>query len=367
MVFRLAAVVIFVSEASGSSSEVGTLAREEALATIQMGYALGIKFNGKENEALKIVIEMELKDKGRIRGGVGTAWGDKGDDGDGDDDDGGGHGGGGESGVVVEVREKFVVFNSFMIATSLTMTGIELPGQLAGDHMYCAIGKWELGQLNHSILFDNELSRSILQEVGMLRSLVDLELSMNNLTDSIPASIGNLSKLAILSLYNNMLSGHIPEGLCFNGLSVNLTEDFGIYPNLVYIDLSYNNFFGEVSQKWGKCDSLTSLKMSNNNISGEILPEIMDSTQLRLLELSSNDLVGQIPVKLGRMVSLFNLKLDDNHLLGNIPPDFSKLSNLEILNLAENDLSGSIPGALEKCKKLWNLNLSNLGKAFLLK
>ncbi|KAL7176161.1 hypothetical protein ACSBR2_029674 [Camellia fascicularis] len=126
-----------------------------------------------------------------------------------------------------------------------------------------------LGNLTTLYFFDNELFESIPQEAGMLRSLVDLELSMNNLTDSIPTSIGNLSKLAILSLYNNMLNGHIPEGLCFNGF--------------------------EVSQKWGKSDSLTSLKMSNNNISGEIPPEIMDSTQLRLLDLSSNDLVGQIP------------------------------------------------------------------------
>ncbi|KAL7263528.1 hypothetical protein ACSBR1_001646 [Camellia fascicularis] len=73
IVFRPAAVAISALRSSGSNSEAGTLAREEALATIQMGYALGIKFNGQEDEAVKMVTEMELKNKRRIRSGVGTA------------------------------------------------------------------------------------------------------------------------------------------------------------------------------------------------------------------------------------------------------------------------------------------------------
>ncbi|THG16296.1 hypothetical protein TEA_009815 [Camellia sinensis var. sinensis] len=275
-----------------------------------------------------------------------------------------------------------------------------------------------LGNLTLLYLYDNQLSESIPQEVGMLRSLIDLELSGNNLTGSIPASIGNLSNLAMLYLnYNrlfgsipsvfnnlthltefiideNMFNGHIPEGLCFNGLLVNFTandnnltgpipkslrncsslyrvrldrnqisgnisEDFGLYPSLDYIDLSHNNFYGELSKNWGKCHNLTSLKMSNNKISGRIPSELVGATQLSILDLSSNHLFGEIPLKLGRLVSLFNLKLDDNYLLGNIPPELSKLSNLENLNLAANNLSGSIPRALGECKKLWNLNLSN--------
>ncbi|KAL7176267.1 hypothetical protein ACSBR2_029754 [Camellia fascicularis] len=101
-----------------------------------------------------------------------------------------------------------------------------------------------------------------------------------------------------------MLNGQIPKGLCFNGLlehftaydnnlvgpipkslrncsslyrvrldknqlSRNISEDFGLYPNLDCIDLSHNNFYGEVSRKWKKCHDLTSLKISNNNISAD--------------------------------------------------------------------------------------------------
>ncbi|KAL7208645.1 hypothetical protein ACSBR1_030392 [Camellia fascicularis] len=183
------------------------------------------------------------------------------------------------------VKTKIVIIGNLGNLTTLYLFDNQLSGSIPQEIGMLSRNKFtgsilasieNLGNLTTLYFFDNELFESISQEVGMLRSLVDLELSMNNLTDSIPASIRNLSKLAILSLYNNMLNGHIPEGLCFNGF--------------------------EVSQKWGKSNSLTSLKMSNNNISGEIPPEIMDSTQLRLLDLSSNDLVGQIPGPLGTLL-----------------------------------------------------------------
>ncbi|KAF7115193.1 hypothetical protein RHSIM_RhsimUnG0062400 [Rhododendron simsii] len=67
----------------------------------------------------------------------------------------------------------------------------------------------------------NSLFGSIPQEVGLLRSLIDLELSKNNLTGSIPASIGNLTNLKTLYLYENSLSGSIPQEV---GLLRSLTD-----------------------------------------------------------------------------------------------------------------------------------------------
>ncbi|KAG5525269.1 hypothetical protein RHGRI_031822 [Rhododendron griersonianum] len=266
-------------------------------------------------------------------------------------------------------------------------------------------------------LFKNHLSGSIPEEVGMLRSLINLSLASNNLSGSMPASIGNLKFLEHLRLHDNqltgsiptqlnnltlltsfhvssnMLTGHLPENLCASGslenltvqnnnfiglpksikncsslyrlrlegnqFSGNISEDFGIYPNLSYIDLSGNNFYGELSPRWGKCNNLKSLKMSNNNISGGIPPALVEATQLSRIDLSSNHLVGEIPKELGSLMSLFDLKLNDNQLSGNIPPELGRLANLETLNFAANKLSGSIPRELGHCMKLLNLSLSN--------
>ncbi|KAG5525302.1 hypothetical protein RHGRI_031847 [Rhododendron griersonianum] len=273
--------------------------------------------------------------------------------------------------------------------------------------------------LNLTTLFlhHNHLSGSIPKEVGMLRSLIYLRLAENNLTGTIPASIGNLKFLVSLAVYDNQLTGSIPPqlenltllrgfylsrnmftghlpDLCkrgslenftawnnnFNGLipkslkncsslyrvrlegnrfSGNISEDFGIYPNLDYIDLSNNNFYGELSPRWGKCNNLKTLRMSNNNISGGIPPALVEATQLSRLDLSSNHLVGEIPTKFGSLVSLFDLKLNDNQLSGNIPPEVGHLAKLVTVNLAANKLSGSIPRELGDCMRLLKLSLSN--------
>ncbi|XP_019197217.1 PREDICTED: MDIS1-interacting receptor like kinase 2-like [Ipomoea nil] len=61
---------------------------------------------------------------------------------------------------------------------------------------------WSFTQIQTDLpaTFGNRLSGSIPQEVGNLRGLYDLELSMNWLGGPIPAAIGNLSKLAVLFL-----------------------------------------------------------------------------------------------------------------------------------------------------------------------
>jgi len=60
--------------------------------------------------------------------------------------------------------------------------------------------------------------------------------------------------------------------LDWNQLTGNISEVFSVHPHLDYIDLSYNNFYGELFSKWGDCRNMTSLKISNNNVSGEIPP-----------------------------------------------------------------------------------------------
>ncbi|XP_021685670.2 MDIS1-interacting receptor like kinase 2-like isoform X2 [Hevea brasiliensis] len=274
-----------------------------------------------------------------------------------------------------------------------------------------------LGNIEFLHLYQNQLSGSIPEDLGNLSSLVDLELSENQLNGSIPVSfglvgnlemlflrdnqfsgsipheIGNLRKLSELNLDKNQFTGFLPQNICVGGLLLklavndnqltgpiprslkscsslvrarfdgnqlhgNISEDFGVYPNLQFIDLSYNKFYGEISSNWGRCHKLSTLKIAGNNISGRIPTDIGNAFRLHVLDLSSNHLVGRIPKELGKLTSLLKLTLNDNQLSDGIPSEFGSLTDLGHLDLSANRLNKSIPDDVGNLAKLNYLNLS---------
>ena len=125
------------------------------------------------------------------------------------------------------------------------------------------------------------------------------------------------------------------------------------------MDLSYNRFYGEISQNWSKCAQLTSLRIAGNNITGGIPLEIGDFTRLQLLDLSSNQLVGELPMEFGKLTSLQKLMLNGNKLSGGVPLDLGSFANLEYLDLSANRFGKSIPANIGNLLKLHYLNMSN--------
>ncbi|XP_031384174.1 receptor-like protein 47 [Punica granatum] len=91
----------------------------------------------------------------------------------------------------------------------------------------------------------------------ILEYLMVIDLSSNNFTGEIPKSIGSLEGLHLLNLSHNLLIGHIPPAL--NGLT-----------NLEALDLSHNNFSGETPQQLMELTSLAVFDVSYNQLSGSI-------------------------------------------------------------------------------------------------
>ncbi|EEF36618.1 serine-threonine protein kinase, plant-type, putative [Ricinus communis] len=168
----------------------------------------------------------------------------------------------------------------------------------------------------------------------MLTSLKTVTLSGNNITGAMPISIGNLRNLYFLRL-----------------------GDFGTFPHLNFVDLSFNEFYGTLSWKWKDFRNFSTLKVSNNNISGQIPSDLVTATQLQSLDLSSNQFDWPIPKEFGKL-KLVYLILNNNQLSGGIPEEIEMLFDLERLDLAANNLSGSIPKQIGGCSKLLFLNLS---------
>ncbi|KAK6783530.1 hypothetical protein RDI58_016984 [Solanum bulbocastanum] len=104
---------------------------------------------------------------------------------------------------------------------------------------------------------------------GPCKSLLVLELSMNNVSGILPQSISNCQNLVSLDLANNNLSGQIPVGLAS-------------LPDISVVDLSHNSFSGSIPAKFGSSSSLQLLNVSFNDLSG-LIPfdksfRVMDSS-----------------------------------------------------------------------------------------
>ena len=167
-------------------------------------------------------------------------------------------------------------------------------------------------------LSENQLTGTVLSELGNLSNLGMLVLSRNRLTGSIPAELGNLSKLETLALSHNRMTGPIPKELG----NLSKLEVLGLIGN----------------------------PASGNRFTGEIPPELGNLSNLQFLALSGNQLAGPIPTELANLSNLSEVNLAKNRLTGGIPPGLSNLSNLETLYLNDNRLSGCIPDGLRHIK-----------------
>ncbi|PKI38553.1 hypothetical protein CRG98_040986 [Punica granatum] len=88
---------------------------------------------------------------------------------------------------------------------------------------------------------------------------------------------------------------------------------------------------------------LTVIDLSSNNFTGEIPKSIGSLEGLHLLNLSHNLLAGRIPPALNGLTNLEALDLSRNHLSGEIPEKLTELTSLAVFNVSYNQLSGSIP------------------------
>ncbi|XP_028804009.1 MDIS1-interacting receptor like kinase 2-like [Neltuma alba] len=136
------------------------------------------------------------------------------------------------------------------------------------------------------------------------------------------------------------------------------TLNFAAFPNLLYFDIRYNQFYGYVPHEIGYLPRISILGLSDNPIWGRIPPEIWNLTTLSQLDLSTCNLTGQIPQEIGNLRNLNLLWLGENlQLSGPIPEEIGMLSNLVDLRLQSNYLSGRIPSSIGNLTKLQMLSL----------
>ncbi|XVE62956.1 hypothetical protein DITRI_Ditri06bG0160900 [Diplodiscus trichospermus] len=166
----------------------------------------------------------------------------------------------------------------------------------------------------------NQLIGNIPHSLGKLKTLEVLALGGNGLTGRMPTSIGNLSRLSIFGLESNLLEGSIPAelGKCQNLMTLSLGFNRKL-ENLVLLDISRNNFSGEIPSTISGCSSLESLHMEENHFYGSIPASLRNLKSIALLDLSNNNFSGQIPQGLEKLSFLKYLNLSYNHFEGQVP------------------------------------------------
>ncbi|XVF50059.1 hypothetical protein PTKIN_Ptkin04bG0064100 [Pterospermum kingtungense] len=243
----------------------------------------------------------------------------------------------------------------------------------------------------------NRLSGSIPPSLGKLSSLLWLMLANNSLTGEIPPELGNCSSLLWLNLANNQLSGRIPPELAKIGRNATTTFESNRargdsmiagsgeclsmkrwipadYPpfSFVYTILtrkSCRSIWNRLLNGYGLFPMCTAgsvvrtfqisgyLQLSGNQFSGEVPSEIGMMQNFSMLHFGLNDFSGTLPAEIGQM-PLVVLNITRNKFSGEIPGEIGNIKCLENLDLSYNNFSGIFPTSFNKLTELTKFNVS---------
>ncbi|KFK37977.1 hypothetical protein AALP_AA3G054300 [Arabis alpina] len=193
----------------------------------------------------------------------------------------------------------------------------------------------------------NRLVGKLPVSLGGCSSLEVLNVGNNQINDTFPFWLNSLQKLQVLVLHSNKFHGALdhPQVVVMG------------FSHLRIIDGSHNDFTGTLRSDY--FTSLKAMSTIGDDTKLEYMRDgganyydslvlmskgiEMEMTRLRVLNLSSNDFTGNIPSSLENLTNLESLDLSQNKLSGEIPPDLGDLHSLEWINVSHNQLVGSIP------------------------
>eukprot|EP01084_Bolivina_argentea_P142066 249597_1 len=197
-----------------------------------------------------------------------------------------------------------------------------------------------------------------------------IQLKANNLSGSIVSSIGNLTYLEEFNLTGthpdtywgcantNLHNTSLPDSfynlkninnvaLDWNCLGGILSNKMGQnWPNLRYLQLHGNWFYGTIPQNLDNCRELEILKFGRNPISGTI-PVYKNLKKLQKFNCNYCAITGEFPESnLLNMPVLQQLYWDGNALTGTLPSTIGTLKHLTAMSFNINSLSGIISASL---------------------
>ncbi|CAA6655789.1 unnamed protein product [Spirodela intermedia] len=196
-----------------------------------------------------------------------------------------------------------------------------------------------------------------------------LRFSFNQFQGSFPAGFVNCRSLAELFIDSNKLPGKLPDDLFQmaslsrlylqdNRLSGDLSR-LGNLSHLVELDISSNNFSGNLPDVFGGLKKLRYFVAATNWFEGQLPPSLSNLSTIQVLNMRKNLFSGEINLDFKAMPRLSFLDLGSNLFRGGIPQSIVLCQELKTLNLARNLLTGEIPKSFNSLRSLTYLSLSN--------
>ncbi|KAJ6731789.1 LEUCINE-RICH REPEAT RECEPTOR-LIKE PROTEIN KINASE [Salix purpurea] len=195
------------------------------------------------------------------------------------------------------------------------------------------------------------------KQFGVFAELVDLNLSYNSFSGQLPVGIFNLTNLKSFDISRNNFSGQFPDGM-------------SSLRNLVVLDAFSNSFSGPLPIEVSELEYLKVFNLAGSYFAGPIPSEYGSFKSLEFIHLAGNSLDGNIPPELGRLKTVTHMEIGYNSYEG-------ELKNLKLLSLMYNEMNGTVPPGIGQLPSLetlliWNNFFSgslpqDLGKSLKLK
>ncbi|XP_052486586.1 receptor-like protein 35 [Gossypium raimondii] len=216
-------------------------------------------------------------------------------------------------------------------------------------------------------LLEGPLTPSILNCNG----LEVLDLGNNKINDTFPHWLGSLPYLQVLVLKSNHMHGSLRVNSPKSSPFFSKIQNFDLSSNYFSgpLPVRYINSFkaiinlkkkGSARPYMGVGDYTSGFYAYSIGIimKGKYMELVKIFTMWMIIDLSNNQFEGEIPKVIGKLNLLKGLNLSHNNLNGGIPTSIGNLTNLEWLDLSSNRLSGTIPNRLADLPFLSSFNIS---------
>ncbi|CAL5394613.1 unnamed protein product [Camellia sinensis] len=208
-----------------------------------------------------------------------------------------------------------------------------------------------------NLAFNDFNFSTISPDFGSFPSLTHLNLSFSNFTGRIPSKICHLSKLVSLDL--SYLNYNPYDYIFYSPVRLEQHTFNMLLQNLTQLrelHLDSLNISSPLPHALLNLSSLTSLSLRNCQLRGKFSENIFHFPNLRELHVWGNwDLTGKLPY-FNATSSLQFLVLGDISFSGQLPESIGNLKALNILYLFNCNLSGSIPASVWNLTKITDLD-----------
>lgn len=216
--------------------------------------------------------------------------------------------------------------------TSATLRYLNLSSNKLSGPLPVRVSHTAIMDLHNNIIYGN------ISRIGYWGSYVEvIDLSSNLLTGTFPNQASQFLRLRSLKVSNNSLEGTLPPvfGMYteLEVIDLSLNRLSGIIPPYLFdsmrlrnLNLSYNNFTGPITFVNSTQNlSLLFLSLSHNLLKGELPAGLGNFQNVIYLDLSSNQFQGGLPNNLPDKLVMFNVSY--NNLSGVIPEKLRRFSD----------------------------------------